>query len=248
MLEKEPQRDSFEVQIPQVETERRGRKRRNLKVLNGQLKDLPTVKDLKDPDKFLSFKKALVPEIWRRYYVVFSEVLPTIVVGSDIVILRLEYRGKKKKRLWYYVSTNQATSLQERFSQHRDFLEQKLREKRVERLNKLATKLSSEKLEELVERIRQQYREDQPIFYRADSSLRQFLGISHQTLNDILTIAQRKGVIPLPHRVGMSRKTFYSKEEIITTLKYLRESRQRGEGLVPTAKRLRAEAKVEVRG
>jgi len=107
-------------------------------------------------------------------------------------------------------------------------------------------KLTPERVDEVVEKLREKYREDQPIFYRFDRSFLELVGVSHQLLNNVLTMARRDGVISSPNRVSKRRgqgQVFYWREEIITALTYAGELRQQGLGLASTAKRLRSEAK-----
>lgn len=99
--------------------------------------------------------------------------------------------------------------------------------------------LRTENLAELTDLIESNFTEDEPIFYRSDPRLRDLLGISHQTLNDILTIARQHEAIASPIKISDGR-TGYAVDEIIKAFAHFAEVRsQQGLGLETTARQLR---------
>jgi len=80
----------------------------------------------------------------------------------------------------------------------------------------------------------------QPVLYRSDSLLRQF--VSPETLNNIFTLARWARVLPLPYHQGP--KTFYLRDEIVTAISWCEQfCEERGIGL-RVAKQLRRASRV----
>lgn len=157
---------------------------------------------------------------------------------ADITVfdIRLPYkdRGQIREGTRYYVSVEDNDKLNDQLSsmlknkQFNLFGDMKaLGDEPKRQTYHVKYKLSE--FDNMVNKIRDRYGEDEPIFYRSEKELRELLAMSHQTLNKVLLIAKRDGVIALPRRKGR-RIAYYTREEIIAAILHIRDIREKGGG------------------
>lgn len=211
-----------------------------IEVLTGQVPISPTTTDLANEDLFTTFQSVLGGRVAKRYSRLWPEVLPQIV--RQKAIATIVYRLTPQIPA-YFVATGDNQKLREAFNESRAWLEQKLQEARgatqAEKRNPvgISGKLTPEKIDQAIARIKEIYGEGAAIFYSHDPHLRQLLEISRYTLSEILTLAQRDGVVPAPRQTTVKGQhsghywTSYSREEVIAALKHLKNFKKQGQEL-----------------
>lgn len=96
--------------------------------------------------------------------------------------------------------------------------------------------------EALIEKVCELYpNPDQPVFYRSDDDLHRL--VSHQTLNNLLLIAQRAQVVPIPYkRAAITRgRSYYPRDELIAVLCFWEQLKGLNINIGKHARRLRRE-------
>lgn len=227
-----------------------------IEILTGQVPISPTTADLANEDLFTTFQSALKGRLTKRYSRLLPSVLPEII-GQEPIVTIVHRSPPLTPR--YFVATGDRQKLLEAFNRSRAWLRQKLQEARgatqAEKRNPvgISGKLTPEKIDQAIARIKEIYGEGAAIFYSHYPHLRQLMEISRYTLSEILKLAQRNGVIPRPRRttVPKGQHSMYwashSREEVIAALEHLKDLKSQGEELFSVATLARDNTKVSAR-
>lgn len=198
------------------EKPRRGYPKAAIEVICGSPVSLPTIRDIKDKTQYLSLIAALDSEIVNRYR--YMPVLRPVLRenrSEDSQLIVLGYNNS------VYIPYDQQELLRQTVDILLPVLEEKRREhlmKKAEASRKKGTskdkgKLHPDNVASLVEKVTGKYKEGEQIYYRRDTEFQELIDLSHQTINMVIRLALRDGVIsPLPMT---GRSVSRSREEMI---------------------------------